>query len=110
VDFEDMTCLFLQDNPYLDKEDDRQDYGEERRIRLGWVEDLPFCVVYTVRGDVIWLISARLATSAEERVLVVEIEGERKAQRDKWESEQLSARKRNEEKKRMWVKREREER
>lgn len=38
--------------------DDRQDYGEERFISLGMVDDDCFVVVHTRRNDAIRLISA----------------------------------------------------
>ena len=72
IDFEDMKPLFHPGQPYLDKEDDLEDYGEERRIRLGWVKGIPVYVIYTMRADVIWLISARLAEPAEEQNRVKE--------------------------------------
>jgi uncharacterized DUF497 family protein len=38
--------------------DDRQDYGEERRVSLGLVEGEPFTVVHTEREGVTRLITA----------------------------------------------------
>lgn len=35
----------------LTRIDDREDYGEERYISLGLVEDVPHVVVHTRRGD-----------------------------------------------------------
>ncbi|MBX9725135.1 MAG: BrnT family toxin [Candidatus Obscuribacterales bacterium] len=81
VDFEDATKVFYQ--PGLDRGDDREDYGEERRIRLGFVQGVPLFVVYTVRLGNWRIISARIATIAEEEILVEEIEGERKIRQDK---------------------------
>jgi uncharacterized DUF497 family protein len=46
--------------------DDRQDYGEERLVMVGMVEDRLFHVVYTERADAIRLISARRATKNEQ--------------------------------------------
>lgn len=50
-----------------DREDDREDYGEERRITIGRIDERVFVVVYTERGDVIRLISARKANVREAR-------------------------------------------
>ena len=45
--------------------DDRQDYGETRYLAVGTVAGELFAVVYTLRGDVIRLISARRARKKE---------------------------------------------
>ena len=42
----------------LDFEDTRRDYGEERRITIGWAEGRVVTLVYTFRGEVTWLITA----------------------------------------------------
>jgi len=47
--------------------DDRQDYGEERYNIIGMVEGRMLLVVYTMRGEVIRIISARGATPHEQR-------------------------------------------
>jgi uncharacterized DUF497 family protein len=47
--------------------DDRRDYGEERYIIIGMVDGRLLSVVYTMRNDIIRLISARGATSIEKR-------------------------------------------
>ncbi|TXR49829.1 BrnT family toxin [Phyllobacterium endophyticum] len=44
--------------PVLTKRDDRADYGEERFISLGMVEDECFIVVHTSRNEVTRLITA----------------------------------------------------
>jgi uncharacterized DUF497 family protein len=66
VPFEYATRIFL-DEHRLDAVDDRHDYGEARRLTLGQIEERVFVVVYTVRGDVIRLISARKANGREIR-------------------------------------------
>lgn len=38
--------------------DDRADYGEARVIAFGLIDGLRYAVVYTMRGDVRWIISA----------------------------------------------------
>jgi uncharacterized protein len=109
IDFDDIRPLFSSMQPYLDKEDEREDYGEEMRIRLGWVQDLPLCVVYTIRGAIVRPISARPATPAEEEVLVAAAEGEKKLQRAKWLSDQSIERAKEVERKRIESKKDREE-
>lgn len=51
----------------IERIDDRQDYGEERYIVIGMVEGRLLSVVYTTRGEAIRIISARGATSYEQR-------------------------------------------
>ncbi|WP_372015780.1 BrnT family toxin [Tistrella mobilis] len=46
--------------------DDRFTYGEDRICALGMVDGRLYCVVYTMRGDTIRIISARLATRREQ--------------------------------------------
>ena len=45
--------------------DDRFDYGEVRYITLASIEQRVYVLVYTMRGSVIRLISARKANSKE---------------------------------------------
>lgn len=47
--------------------DDREDYGEDRYILLGMVENRLLYVAYTMRGEKIRLISARGAEPQERR-------------------------------------------
>ena len=42
-------------------------YGESRRIAYGLVEGRLFVCVYTVRGDVHWIISVRPASRQERK-------------------------------------------
>ena len=46
------------DRERLDFPDLRFDYGEERRVTIGAAHERVFTVVYTMRGPVIWLITA----------------------------------------------------
>ena len=55
--FEDENRLTVIDN--------RFDYGEVRYITLARIEQRVYIVVYTIRGSVIRLISARKANSKE---------------------------------------------
>lgn len=66
VSFPVATWVF--DDPHsIDREDDREDYGEERRVIVGLVGDVELAVAYTWRGDSVRLISARRATPNETR-------------------------------------------
>lgn len=66
VPFEYATRVFL-DPHRLDAEDERRDYGEERRVTLGRIEGRLFAVAYARRGLVMRLISARKANERERR-------------------------------------------
>ena len=66
IDFEDVVNIF--NHPMLTLLDEREDYGEDRWVGIGWVKSLIGVVVYTERyGDVIRIISARKATKNEVR-------------------------------------------
>ena len=45
--------------------DTRRDYGEERFIALGYIDRRLFSMVFTVRGDVLRIISLRKANKRE---------------------------------------------
>ncbi len=60
VDFALVTRVF--DGATLDRPDDRDEYGEERVIAFGQHEGVVYRVVYTLRGDVIRIISAQKAS------------------------------------------------
>jgi uncharacterized protein len=49
------------------REDRRQDYGEDRFILLGMVQAHLLAVSYTIRGERVRIISARLAEPQERR-------------------------------------------
>jgi uncharacterized DUF497 family protein len=66
VPFEYAVRVFL-DPHRLDSEDIRRNYGEERRLTLGEIERRLFVVAYTLRGNVVRLISARKANEREQR-------------------------------------------
>jgi uncharacterized DUF497 family protein len=55
---------FLDENR-LEWADTRRYYGEARWITIGLVDDFEIVVAYTLRGEVIRLISARKATRYE---------------------------------------------
>jgi uncharacterized DUF497 family protein len=66
VPFEYAAQVFL-DPHRLDSADERRDYSEERRLTLGKIERRLFVVAYTLRGELIRLISARKANERERR-------------------------------------------
>jgi len=66
VTFDYATRVFLDPN-WIDRADRRRDYIEERRIALGKIEERVFFVAYTLRKDVLRLISARRANPREQR-------------------------------------------
>jgi uncharacterized DUF497 family protein len=60
ISFPYATRVFL-DPHRLEKLDTREEYGEERWVVLGRVDDFDLVVVYTLRGSNVRLISARKA-------------------------------------------------
>jgi uncharacterized DUF497 family protein len=67
IDFADAIAIF--DGPTWERLDDREDYGEERWIAVGLMQDVEITVVYTDllmdTEEVRWIISARRATRDE---------------------------------------------
>lgn len=47
---------------------DVREYGEVRIVAVGMIEGLEYTVVYTDRGDVRWIISARRANKKERKL------------------------------------------
>ena len=66
VRFEVATSVF-EDPDVADFDASRVDDGEERRKAVGMIQDSLFTVVYTVRGKVMRIISARLSNATEKR-------------------------------------------
>jgi uncharacterized DUF497 family protein len=66
VPFDYAARVFL-DAHRLDSEDSRRDYREERRITIGEIDGRLFVVAYTLRGEVVRVISARKANPREHR-------------------------------------------
>ncbi len=64
ISFETAAYVFLDENLLDLYDEDHSDYGEDRYIAIGKVEDVLY-VVYTERGERIRLISARLAEKPE---------------------------------------------
>jgi uncharacterized DUF497 family protein len=66
IDFADVPQLFA--GPMLVDLDDREDYGEERWVGIGWLREILTVVVWTEsREDSIRIISARKANEHERR-------------------------------------------
>ena len=63
IDFIDAAKIF--NRPVLERVDNRYDYEETRIIALGEVNGVVLFVVYTWRGEVRRIISARRATKRE---------------------------------------------
>ena len=64
IDFADVTDMF--NRPMLTLLDNRENYGEERFVGIGWIQTLIGVVVYVERHeDTIRIISARKATKQE---------------------------------------------
>lgn len=63
IDFADTCEIFGQ--RFLEFLDHRRDYGEDRWKAVGLMKGRLVTVVYTERGDVIRIISARRASSHE---------------------------------------------
>lgn len=71
LDFRDAATVF--ESFRLSAIDDRIDYGEQRIASLGLLHDCVVFVVYTIRGDVIRLISMRRASKYETEIYFNEI-------------------------------------
>jgi len=63
INFDDAVRIF--ERPTLEKNDHRQDYGEDRIIAVGLLANKEVVVVYTVRGKKRRIISARRANQDE---------------------------------------------
>lgn len=63
IDLPDYMEAF--DGPMLTREDDREDYGEQRFVSLGWAHSRVVVLVWTDRDDGPRLISCREAEPHE---------------------------------------------
>ena len=63
IRFETATRIF--DGPTIQALDEREDYGEERFIAIGEVDNRAVVVTYTLRDKNVRLINARKATRRE---------------------------------------------
>lgn len=64
IDFEDAARVFY-DPERIERFDARANYSEDRFLTVGVVGSVELAVVYTMRGEVIRIISARKAESYE---------------------------------------------
>ena len=64
--FDDVMPIFL-DSDRVILADTRRDYGEDRWVTFGEIEGRLFAVTFTMRGEVIRIISARKANTRERR-------------------------------------------
>jgi uncharacterized DUF497 family protein len=64
VDFNQAKDVF-NDKDKMELPDNRKDYGEQRVKIIGRAIDLILSVIYTMRGAVVRIISARAASRAE---------------------------------------------
>ena len=53
-----LFAALIFEGRVLTKEDTREDYGETRLISLGLIDDVPYVVVHTERGEKTRLITA----------------------------------------------------
>ncbi|MFZ0051063.1 MAG: BrnT family toxin [Desulfobaccales bacterium] len=63
LDFRDAEKIF--EKPMVTAADNRQEYGEERYISLGMIEDLVVVIVHTARSESTRIISLRKAKLKE---------------------------------------------
>lgn len=66
LDFQDAVLVF--EKPILKRVDARKNYGEERYIALGELDDTVVVVVYTMRADTVRIISMRRANHHERQI------------------------------------------
>lgn len=59
-------CLEVFEEPHLTVEDNRRDYGEDRYITVGLLDDRMVVFVWTWRGSNIRIISMRKANEREQ--------------------------------------------
>ena len=62
-----LAAHVFHDPLRLERHDGRQDYGEDRFLTIGLVGDKELAVTYTLRDEVIRIISAREADHHERR-------------------------------------------
>ena len=65
--FQFATAVFL-DGRHVDFNVSRIEDGEARRKAVGVIRGKRYCVVYTMRGETCWIISARRTNPQEDRL------------------------------------------
>jgi len=63
IDFNDAVKIF--DGRMLIKEDTREDYGERRWISIGLLNEIVVVMVFTIRDEIVRIISVRKANQKE---------------------------------------------
>ncbi len=63
IDFNDAVQIF--DNLIITKDDNRKDYGENRWIAIGLLNGFVVVMVYTLRKNMVRIISVRIANKIE---------------------------------------------
>ena len=76
------TASAIWDGPTSERPDNRRNYGEPRFVAFGIAEDRVLAVVYTPRGTVCRIISARIADRWERRLYEDEIARRRRTRPD----------------------------
>ena len=71
IDFFDVLATF--DGDILTIEDDRYEYGEQRFLTYGLLQDVVVAIVHTYPEDAIRIISARRASKNEQRAYFEQI-------------------------------------
>jgi uncharacterized DUF497 family protein len=65
LDFEDVGAVFAK--PTLRFVDNRFDYGEERIVTIGYLNNRMVVIIWTARGNTRHIISMRKANDREQR-------------------------------------------
>jgi hypothetical protein len=76
------TATLIWNGPVLEEVDSRRDYGETRVVGIGEVGGRLLVVVFTLRGTVRRIISARKANPREKRRFEAEIRRRRREAED----------------------------
>ena len=67
ISFPFAVQIFLDENRTEKRDENDEDYGEERWVTTGLVDEVEIVVVYTIRDEDIRIISARRANSHERK-------------------------------------------
>lgn len=62
------AAALVFESPILRRPDTRFDYGEDRWLAIGRIEDQLFCVCYTMRGRAYRIVSLRRASRKERQI------------------------------------------
>ena len=67
ISFHFASRLFDPDIASIEEEDQRKDYGEQRLIRIGEIDDVVVTVVWTQRAQTVRIIAAWPSSNQERR-------------------------------------------